>query len=653
MTGTQAGVIMGTAAYMSPEQARGKTIDKRTDIWAFGCVLYEMLTGHPAFEGETVSEILAEILKGEPDWSRLPPGTSPVIRRLLRRCLQKERTARLHDIADARLDIEEAQSGPPRDTQAQASRSSGRERLAWASMVAILVLGVALLGARAMRPAPPVSEVRLDVATPPTTDATAVAISPNGQELAFVATSEGRPHLWVRSLRSSSARPLPGTEEPSEPFWSPDGLSLGFFANGQLKRIDIDTGAIRPVADARGGIGGGAWNRDGLILFVPTATSPVFRVPATGGEPVAVTRLDPPQQTGHSLPRFLPDGRHFLYRAFGSLQATGIYIGDVDGAAGQRLLDDDVQTVYASGHLLFVRQRTLLAQAFDPVRLALSGNPFPVAEGVLGRTLSASDGGPIVYRASPTSGAQRQFAWFDRSGKETKVGDPDDANPVGMWMSPDGRRVLMGRATGGASDIWSLDTTREVLSRLTTDPRVDNYPVASPDGSRIVLFRSLDAKTGFDLWALPMDGDRKPFPVVQSGFDDRDGQFSPDGRWIAYQSDRSGRSEIYLQPFPGPGDPLQVSTAGGAQVRWRHDGQELFYIALDGRLMAVSTRLVAGGSIDFGAPVPLFTTHVGAVVQGNRQLYSVVEDGQRFLMNTLVEEAPAPITVILNWKPPR
>ena len=264
-------------------------------------------------------------------------------------------------------------------------------------------------------------------------------------------------------------------------------------------------------------------------------------------------------------------------------------------------------------------------------------------------------------------------------------------------MSPDGRRVLMGRSSTGNTDIWSLDATRGVLSRLTTDPRVDNYPVASSDGSRIVfssnrksvfdlyvkraadigneepllvsdqnknpadwspdgrflLFRTLDAKTGFDLWALPMDGDRKPFPVVQSAFDDRDGQFSPDGRWLAYQSDRSGRSEIYLQPFPGPGDPLQVSTAGGAQVRWRHDGQELFYIALDGRLMAVSTRLVAGGSIDFGAPVPLFTTHVGAVVQGNRQLYSVVEDGQRFLMNTLVEEAPAPITVILNWKPPR
>ena len=420
-----------------------------------------------------------------------------------------------------------------------------------------------------------------------------------------------------------------------------------------------------------------------------------------------MTRLDVPSQaTSHRYPQFLPDRQHFLYYVTGSSEARGIYVGQLDGSVPRRLLDADDAAVYASsGQLLFVRQDTLFGQNFDPVHLTLNGEPFLVAQQLaqtaLGNpnvaALSTSLAGPIVYRTGSSSG-RRQFAWFDRSGKEIeKVGGPDNA--FGLSLSPDGRRVVMGRTVNGNTDVWLLEFARGILTRLTFDAALDSYPVWSPDGNRVVfqsgrkgtadlyqkrvdnaaseepllsnpqsklpydlsadgrflLYRSIESKTGWDIWLLPMDGDRKPFPVVQTEFEERDAQFSPDGKWIAYQSNESGRFEIYMQPFPGTGTKIQISTNGGAQVRWRPDGKELFYIALDERIMAVPIRTSSDGkTIEAGTPLPLFGTHVGGAVQGIfRPQYMLSPDGQRFLMSTVAEEAASPITVILNWHPER
>jgi Tol biopolymer transport system component len=697
------GAILGTPAYMSPEQARGQAIDKRTDIWAFGCVLYEMLTGRHVFAGNDVSEVLASVLAREPDFALLPTDTPSSIRRLLRRCLQKEPKERLHDISDARIEIQDADAKVDPDVTIVLSRR-GRERLAW--IVAVLlamvsVVAVAVAIASALRPPPAAREVRLEITTPPTTDQVSLALSPDGQSLVFVADSEGQPRLWLRSLEAISSRRLAGTDGAAYPFWSPDSRSIGFFAQGKLKRLDIAGGAAQTLANADIGRGG-SWNRDGVILFAPSTFGPIFRVSDRGGEPVAVTRLGILKPVGHRFPQFLPDGRHFLFSTVGSPKGRGVYVASLDGSVMRRLLDAETAAVVASGHVLFVRQGTLFAQSFDPVRLELAGSPFSVVEDTAFdrsaniAALSSSAAGSLAYRAG-TAGDQRQFLWFDRSGKQVgKLGDPDTAAPANPQLSPDGRRVALNRTMNGQPGIWLLDTGRGVLSRFTFDAP-DALPVWSPDGRRLVfgsrrdtfdlyekpasgggteelvltapgisaptdwstdgrflLYRSDAPNTGSDIWALPMGGNRKPFPVIQTDFDERDGQFSPDGRWIAYESNESGRFEIYVQPFPGPGSKWQMSTNGGAQVRWRRDGRELFYIGLDSRLMTVPLQVASGSqTLEPGTPVSLFATRIfGGALQGAfKQQYVVSPDGQRFLINSLTAATTSPITLILNWKP--
>jgi serine/threonine protein kinase/Tol biopolymer transport system component len=713
MLASMPGLILGTAAYMSPEQARGNVVDKRADIWAFGCVLFEMLTGKRAFAGDTVSDVVAAVLKTEPAWSALPAATPAAIRRLLRRCLTKEPRERLHDIADARLEIDEAQSGSPSSVDAAAPQR--RERLLWTAALTLVLLGtVALAFILAARRSPSAPEMRLEITTPPTTDPGSLAISPDGQQIAFVATDAGRPRLWLRSLNSILARPLAGTEGASLPFWAPHGRSLGFFADdGKLKRIDVDGGAVRVLANATLPWGG-TWNSDDTILFAPL-TGSILRIQATGGEPAVVTRLGA-QQSNHSSPQFLPDGDHFIYYVSGSPDVRGVYVAALGKPEGQRLVDaDSIAACVASGHLLFVLGTTLFAQQFDLARLQLTGNPFPVAESIMMRAragsqvaaLSASASGRIVYRTGAAA-SERQFAWFDRSGREIgKVGDPDGGNPLSPSLSTDQRRLAVHRTVGGNVDIWLLDTGRGVLSRFTSNAANEIHPLWSPDGSRIlfgsnrsgayavyekstigagdenlvaaatprsagsarpaqgqptdwsrdgrfVLLQRREPGTS-DIWALPIGTNREPSAVVQTDFDERNGQFSPDGKWIAYESIESGRWEIYVQPFPGPGARVPLSVNGGAQVRWRGDGKELFFIALDDRLIAVPIALPSsGGAAEAGAPVPLFTTHVGGAVQSfSRQQYAVSPDGQRFLMNTVPQGAPAPpITIIVNWTPP-
>jgi Tol biopolymer transport system component len=700
--GTMPGVILGTAAYMSPEQARGKEADRASDLWAFGCVLYEMLSGRAPFEGETVTEILHGVLKVEPDWTRLPSETPEAARRLLRRCLRKDPKLRLRDARDASIEIEEALHGPGEPEAVTVPEQSRRnERLAWAAALIVTALAAAI-GARIWRAAPNTAlapEMRLEITTPPTTDPLSFALSPDGQKIVFVASYERRPRLWLRTLASASARPLAGTNNATFPFWSPDSRSVGFFADGDVKRIDVEGQSVQALTRVPVPAGA-AWSSEGMILFAPVPDSAtIYKIPASGGKPTPLPKLES-QTLGHRFPQFLPDGRRFLYYATGDPEFRGIYVGNIDGSPSRRLFDADSPAAYAaSGHLLFVRQGTLFAQSFDAARYATSGNPHPVAEqvasgGVVSAALSVSAAGPIAYRTG--SGGKRQLAWMDRSGKVIgRIGEPEISGPRYMSLSPDNRRIAEQRSIQGNTDIWLLDLERGAALRFTTEVLPDIAPIWSPGGDRIVfssvanglfdlyeklldgtpskklletgqskqatdwssdgkfiLFRSRDPETDWDVWALPLTGERKPLLVVRTRFQDRDAQFSPDGKWIAYQSDESGRFEIYVQPFPGPGVKSLVSTGGGAQARWSRDGKELFYMSLDGRLMAVSFRAASDGRrVETGAPVPLFFAPVGSVQDVGLAHYVVSPDGQRFLMDTVVEETGSPITLILNWKP--
>jgi Tol biopolymer transport system component len=704
---TAQGTILGTLHYMAPEQVEGKEADARSDIFSCGAIVYEMTTGKRAFEGKSAASVMAAILEREPPMmSTLQPLAPPLLDHIVRRCLGKDPEERWQSAADLMRDLKliaDGAAGVGVTTSAPAG-AMRRERIAWISALALMTMIAAVVSMVAFRPAPPAPEMRLEVTTPPTGDPASLAISPDGQRMVFVATSEGRSRLWLRPLDSTSGRALAGTDGASFPFWSPDSQSVGFFADGKLKRLDVDRGFVQILADAPSGRGG-AWNRDGTIIFTPNpASSAIFQIAATGGTPSPLTRIDPSKETSHRFPQFLPDGHHFLYYVQGTPESRGIYVGDLDESPARRVLDVDSAPVYAaSGHLLFARQGTLFAQAFDVTRLELTGNSFSVVEQVASSStgqglaaVSASAAGPILYRTASVGGG-RQLVWVDRSGKDVgRVGDPIGAQDLSM--SPNGQRVALShQAINGNVDSWLLDLGRGVLSRLTFDTGNDLFPTWSPDGRRIaftsnrkgaydlywkpvvgpgreellfanaqdkhpmdwspdgrfLLYRSLDPKGGNDLWALPLDGDRKPVPVIQTNFDEDLPQFSPDGKWIAYQSNGSGRFEIYIQPFPGPGEQAQVSTTGGAQVRWHRDGTELFYIALDGRLMAVPLHLGSNTqTLEAGSPIPLFTTRAGgALLFPFKHQYVVSSDGQRFLMNTLTDEAAiAPITVILNWK---
>src|SRR5438093_323685 len=513
------GIILGTAAYMSPEQAKGQEANRTSDVWAFGCVLYEMLTGRAPFEGETVSEVFAGILKGDPDWSRLPAETPENIRRLLRRSLQKERRLRLQHIGDARVEIEE----PQPHTAAVSPRviPRPRERAWMTAFVVAAVLAVAM-GIREFRGVPPAAEMRVEISTPPTSYPASIAISPDGNKIVFVAASEGQSKLWVRPLDSVAGRALPGTDGASFPFWSPDSQSIGFFAEGRLKRVDVDRGAFQILADAPAGRGG-TWNRDGTIIFTPNVTQGIFRISATGGTASAVTRTETTKETSHRFPQFLPNGHHFVYYVLGTPESRGVYAGDLDGSTARRLIDVESAPVYeSSGHLFFVRQGTLFAHEFDAARLELKGNPFSVAEHIATKSdaqesaaVAASSVGVIGYRTA-LAGGRRQLFWVDRSGKEIgKAGDPLGNNSVSI--SPDGRRVALSVAINNNEDIWLLDVGRNVLSRFTFDAAVDSNPVWSSDSNRIAF--GSNRKGAFDLYTKPAPGPGSEDLLFAGGLD--------------------------------------------------------------------------------------------------------------------------------------
>jgi len=693
------GMILGTAGYMAPEQARGEKVDKRADIWAFGVVLYEMVSGRPLFERETVSDTLAAVIGEDPDWQRVPLK----LQRLLRACLEKDARLRLRDIGDAGRLLEET-SGTT--SPAQATSLPHYIRIAAVALPALIAAALAFVHFREKPPETPVA--RLTILPPEGASFDfdvqpfgVPALSPDGRRLVFgTQSSDVSTRLWVRSLDSLTAEPLRGTEQASLsfPFWSPDGHSVGFNANGKLKKVDISSGFTTTLADAEN-FGGGSWSSKGIIVFAPRRISggPLLQVPAAGGSPTPATSLDLSRgEVRHTAPSFLPDGRHFLYSAVnpGASERT-IYVGSLDSherrivthfQTSQNPLGNS-QAVFASGRLLFLRDFTLLAQPFDDKRLVTTGEAVPIGEQIAQFTVS--DNGTLVYQSGVP--ASRTLAWLDRTGMRlASVGEPGTLGR--MFLSPDGKRAIVAVFDRQANnrDLWIYELAGNRRSRFTFDPADELEGVWSPDGSQIVfgsrrrghydLYRKQssgagaeellyaddlikypsswspdgkfvmyytygDPKTGNDIWVLPLGGERKPFPFLKTSANEQQGQFSPDGKWVLYRSDDSGRFEIYVAPFPGPGGKRQVSVSGGEQARWRADGKEIFYVEPDGRLMAVGVG-DKGAELEIGAVRPLF----GPLRTGGGFQYDVSADGQRILAVMPNEHtAPAPLTVVLNW----
>jgi Tol biopolymer transport system component/predicted Ser/Thr protein kinase len=714
---TGEGTILGTLQYMAPEQVEAKEVDARTDVFAFGAVVYEMATGRKAFEGKTSASVMAKILEAEPpSMALLQPMTPPALDRVVKKCLAKEPEKRWQaasDVCDELKWIAEGGSQIGMPATAVASRKSplGDARFAWL-VAAVLFLAALALGSFVYfkRPPEPARSVRFTLFPPDkwslagtgavTTGATApVKISPDGQQVAFVAmNAEGKTLLWVRSLDTLVAQALAGTEGASAPFWSPDSRSLGFFAGGKLKKIDVSGGPPITLCDAPDNRGG-TWNRDGLIVFAPTNTSVLEKVSASGGVPTPATVLGQ-EELGHIRPSFLPDGRHFLYSTIAPRPGLGgpIYMGSLDSADRKVLFNAySANAIFAQGYLLFLRETTLLAQPFDARRLVLTGDAFPIAERIRTSTstqpygyFSASENGALVYQTGAET-ANSQLLWFDRTGKQIgELGDP--AAYSALELSPDGKRASVSIAdeAGKGQDIWLYDVARGLRTRFTFGPGNTSASLWSPDGNRIVfnsrrkgsfdlyqkassgagseetllednldkypdswspdgkfvLYENFASSRSSKLFVLPLSGDRKPFPLPQTQFGEAHGRISPDGRWVAYRSNESGRNEIYVAPFPGPGGKWQISNAGGTHPRWRQDGSEIFYLTPDYRLMAASVS-GKGPGFEVGAVKSLFATRI---VGGGDYQYDVSADGQRFLIDTSPEQATsAPITVVLNW----
>lgn len=705
--------IMGTAAYMSPEQAAGKDADHRSDIWAFGCLLYEMITGSKAFSGGSVSEILAEVLKTEPDLRRLPPDTPPALRRLIRRCLEKDRHRRLHDIADARIELDDAQREVSSGDSGPGGSVSRRTWLGWAAAAVFGAVNGGVLyrfldrdrGVEPLRFFP--------ISTPATIDPVSLAISPDGEKIAFVATWRSGSVLWLRRLGAPAAEPLPGTEGASYPFWSPDSQWVAFGADGKLTRIHVDRREPHSIAGNVSVFRGGTWNRDNVILF-GTAAGPLFRASADTPAPARPV-FEGSEHGSQRFPQFLPDGGHFIYYGTGTGNVSGVFVGSLDGKT-ERLIeagpndDNAVKTaaVYApsAGQLLFVKQGKLWRQSFDDRTRKLEGEAAFVADSVTIDTLtyatavSASERGHLVYRTGPPCG-QRQFTWLDREGNRIRdVGGPNDRCPLNPTLSAGETEIVLSQrdASGTNVDIYSLNLRTGQFVRLTHGEGTDMYPIWSPAGSDLI-FASTKEKGLFDLYKLSrpsgvegpflklapsltaMDASSKtgyvlfrilnrdswdlmaakltngtlgePVDVASEGFEERDGQFSPDGNWVAYQAIREDRSEIYVQRFPEASAPVLVSNNGGAQVRWNRNGKEIFYIDRDGMLVAVELEFdPAGEEVTVVRRDQLFATGIGGPLQGTyRQQYMVSNDGQRFLMSTLTDRQPEPIMLVSGWRP--
>ncbi len=694
--------VLGTLAYMSPEQLEGRDADVRSDIWALGAVTFELFNGTKLFSGEA-RDILRQVRQPSISW-RETPAVPAGIDKVVAKCLSPDPDDRWQSAGDFRDAVRLiAAAGGTKDPS---PGRRGGEAIAWTVATALALVLAATIVATRSTPHPPrqeLGQVKLQIVAPATPDPAGFALSPDGRRLAFVGSDGTRVRLWVRDLDSTHARSLNGTDGASFPFWSPDGRSIGFFAGSKLRRIDVATEAVQILADAFQGRGG-TWNAGGVILFARSAASPIYRVSAAGGDAVAITQLDP-EVSSHRSPQFLPDGHHYLFMVHAVHDKQGVHVGDIEapGSAPRRLFYSDSSPVFVPpDFVMFARQHVsfgvrLDAKSYQPIGAEVPINE-PISESTLVGLAASGANGVLAYRDA--FGSERSsLVLFDRSGRRLArlgVGELTLHDPE---LSPDGRSVAFEGTTDPRmrTDVWMLDTARGATRRFTYDSGA--APVWSPDGTwivfsdysrpnfdlflrpvdgttaaqpllkngqqnyatdwsadgRFILYNVIDPVSGYDVAAVPSDGSGSPVPLANSRFEERQGQFAPNGRWFAFQSDESGRFEIYLQPFPGPGPKLPVTTEGGTQPRWRGDGRELFYVAPDATLMAVPVTWSRDGSPDVGRPTVLFRTDmVGGGAPGlpgtSRFEYAVKKDASVFLVNTRDGASQtAPITIVLNW----
>ena len=707
---TGAGVVLGTVGYMSPEQVRGEAVDHRTDIFSFGAILYEMLSGQRAFKGTSAVATMHAIVEGEPS-DPADAHVSPALQRCLRRCLDKKPDGRFQSASDLAFALENVSGGSAPLVAEQRRPTTSVRRVLIGVGAAAMLVAVGAYAARQLWTAETVGPAfALSVLSPEGTGVRTSALSPDGRWLAFVNAGAARSQLWLRPLDAVAARAVPGTDGAANPFWSPDSKSLGFFTDGQLKVVDIAGGpprALCAVQQSRGG----SWNSAGDIIFAPTLTSPLSRIPASGGSPLALTTLDETRgERTHRWPYFLPNGRHFLYFIRGTRpEHDGVYLGSLDGAPARRLLASPTSAVYAPpGFLLFVRDGALIAQEFDATTLSLSPTPRSIAEHVgyalqVNRaSISVSNTGTLAYDDVET----REVTWFDAKGtRGTVVGEANHYTQ--LWLSPDGRRVALDRADkeSGANDIIVMDIDRpQVPTRLTVDPESDVRPIwvgndriawasgrqgvydlylknvsgnrpeelllASPESKyavdvsrdlRWLFFESASTVSSSDLWVLPLEEPRRPCRLRGDKATENLARISPDGRWMAYVTNREGSTEVYVtevaaallkaaqRPTSGecPVPPgMRVSPAGGTQPMWRDDGRALYYLGFDGRVMSVTIAAGSGG-LQARDVAPMFQT-LNTDRGSFAQTFVPARNSERFLVLTPTRPIAA-ATVVLNW----
>jgi serine/threonine protein kinase/Tol biopolymer transport system component len=714
---TATGMVIGTLHYMAPEQIEGREADARTDVFALGCVLYEMVAGQPPFTGESTSAVMRAVLASEPPPLEGLRTDAPVaLQRLIKTCLAKdpeERWQTAHDVGLQLRGIAEGGPEPKALSKPASSPKKGSAWLAWmfATGALLVALGLGLASGRNYfeKRSVEASPIRFELYPPEKSAfnfagfaAAPVAVSPDGWMLAFGGRSpEGKAQLWVRPLGSLVAQALPETDGASYPFWSPDSRSVGFFAQGKLKRIEVGGGSPHTLCDAPSARGG-TWNQQGVIVFAPDVLGPLYQVSALGGIPTPVTEVSRSGGLTHRWPWFLPDGRHFLYVSGNPRGAAGgdegLYVGSLDSKEAHRLLSLRSKAVYQNGNLLYVRNRTLVAQPFDAKTLKIAGDPIPLAQSLaysaatLSAVFSASAGGLLAYSTSAAASGT-QLIWYDRQGQRTDTLD-ESVVYYSPELSPDGKQLavdVLDPSTGNV-DIWLYQLATNLKARLTFGKSVNMSPVWSPDGTQIAfasnrngvfdLYRKLASSSGgdevllqsstnknptdwspdgryllfeqrdpiqkgrSDIGVLPLFGDRTPFVLTVSDAGAREALFHPNGRWIAYTSDETGRDEVYVTSFPHPGSLREISTAGGKNPCWGRDGKELFFLTPDLQMMVAEVN-GQGSTFEIGAVHSLFSTH--AAVQAMASPFAVSADGKKFLVDSLPEANSSPITIVVNW----
>jgi eukaryotic-like serine/threonine-protein kinase len=705
---TTAGSIVGTIQYMAPEQIEGKEADARSDVFAFGAVLYEMAAGKRPFSGKSQISMASSILEADPEpISVLKPNMPPAFEHVVTTCLQKDPEERYQTAHDIKLELQWIAAGrsSPAVVAPPPARSNTRERFGWvAAIVAAIALGV-VAGVLFNRPAQLAPSTRTVIDPPAKTTlnltgdfAGPPVLSPDGSSIAFTADAgDGKTVLWVRPMNVLEGHALPGTEGAIFPFWSPDGRALGFFADSKLKTIDLNGGSPLAIADAPFGRGG-AWGQGGEIVFTPSTETALMRISASGGTPVPVTKLDSAKHTSHRWPYFLPDGKHFLYLAInhdpsGAASDT-LYYASLDGRENRPLFRSQSNAVYGSGFLLFARGDQLMGQSFDAGSGTLSGEPQSMANGVVDdistwhMDASASDNGLLVLGSGGT--ADWQLVWMDRNGKQIGTVADKLTNLQTARISPQGDRIAL-QIDNGANDIWVLDVARGVRTRLTFGPVSNSFPVWSPDGKWIAytsdrsghshLYRKPSDGSGaeellltdeaitlasdwspdgkdllysrgpsgseWEVWALPLEGERKPWMVVPraANSSSSQGSLSPDGHWLAYASNESGPSQVYVVAFRGGQGKWQVSTTVGISPQWSRDGKELYYFNTITRAVFAVPVKESNGALQFGSAQALATNPASF----GGTVYDVSPDSKKILLNVVSQQVNQSVTVVTNF----